>query len=170
VALLKEDEHWWLSETSEDFYWPEGGLGILSNAQLQYLVELLARYEDYGTSADDLLSAFYFYSLQSEIAEDRVRLTVMEGDVDLQDPALFALPVVDEDSRGGFADFLEKLTRAHVQYLNATHEYVEDCTELDMQEELDMLDRDRFFNVTAIHPFDEIDEIITWSPAEWDEA
>ena len=38
-----------------------------------------------------------------------------------------------------------------------------------MQEELDALDRDRYIAAENIHCFDEINEMLQWSPAEWDE-
>jgi hypothetical protein len=170
VARRKEDEYWWLSESSEDLYWPEGGLGVLEAVQVQYLLEQLAQWDSEHLSAADLMVAFHFYTLQSEVADDQVRLAAVQGDVDLLDPSLFAMPVVREDGSGGYCEFLEKLTVARIRHLNDSHEYAEDCTELEMQEELDMLDRDRFFSVVGMHPFDEINEIITWSPAEWDET
>jgi hypothetical protein len=39
-----------------------------------------------------------------------------------------------------------------------------------MREELDALDRDRYFSSENIHCFEQINEILQWSPAEWDEA
>jgi len=40
---------------------------------------------------------------------------------------------------------------------------------LEMQEELAALDRDRYVAAENIHCFEAINEILEWSPAEWDE-
>jgi hypothetical protein len=170
VAQLKQDDNWWLSETSDDVYWPEGGLGILDGRQLQHLAQALEQCRGHGVSMRDLLAAFHFYALQSEVADDRVRLVLVAGEVDLMDDALFAMPVVGDDDPAGYGEFLEKLTRARIGFLNASHDYARECSELDMMEELDLMDRDRFFGAVAQHPFDEMAEILSWSPAEWDEA
>jgi hypothetical protein len=37
-----------------------------------------------------------------------------------------------------------------------------------MQEELETLDHDRYFNGDSLHVFDEINQILEWQPAEWD--
>ena len=38
----------------------------------------------------------------------------------------------------------------------------------EMQEELETLDHDRYFNGDSLHVFDEINQILEWQPAEWD--
>ena len=38
------------------------------------------------------------------------------------------------------------------------------------EKELDTLDRDRYFALENIHTFDEINEILQWRPAEWDDS
>jgi hypothetical protein len=83
---------------------------------------------------------------------------------------VFAVPIVGEDGGGPYYDFLEALSAARVRMLNATHHYAQPCTELEMFEELDGLDHDRYFSMESIHAFDEINEILQWSPAEWDES
>lgn len=170
MAQLKQDDNWWLSEASDDMFWPEDGLGVLDGRQLHHLVQELEQCRGHGVSMRDLRAAFHLYVLESEVADDRVRLALVEGEVDLMDDAVFAMPVVGDDHPAGYGDFLEKLTRARIDFLNASHRYARPCSDLDMMEELDMVDRDRFFGAVAQHPFDEMAEILSWSPAEWDEA
>jgi len=50
--------------------------------------------------------------------------------------------------------------------LNAGHHR---CTVEEMQDELDALDHDRYFNADTMHAFDQITEILQWSTAEWDQ-
>ncbi len=85
-------------------------------------------------------------------------------DTDLQ---LFALPIAgQDDGAGAYDDFLDAITAARIRLLNATHHYARNCTKFDMEEELENMDRDRYFAADAIHVFDEINEILEWKPAE----
>ena len=40
----------------------------------------------------------------------------------------------------------------------------------EMEDELRALDADRYFSDDTIHVFDELTEILDWSPAEWDDS
>ena len=103
-----------------------------------------------------------------ELSDDRLRLSPVDGDVCETSESFFALPLTGEG--GTYDEFLDAITAARIRRLNATHRYARACTDLDMQEELDALDRDRYFASENIHTFEEINEILQWSPAEWDES
>ncbi len=103
---------------------------------------------------------------ESEVAEGRLRLapageSILGGVADL-----FALPVVEGESEGPYYDFLDALGAARIRRLNATHHYAQACTEDEMYDELDAVDSERYFSADEIHVFDEINEILQWSPAE----
>ena len=44
------------------------------------------------------------------------------------------------------------------------------CTEDEMFAELEALDAERYFNDEVIHCFEQLNEILEWKPAEWDDA
>jgi len=96
------------------------------------------------------------FQLESELDDDRLRLAPVDQGEFTAGEQLFALPLIDDDETGAYYDFIDAISAAHIRKLNATHDYVRDCTELEMQEELDALDRDRYVAAENIHCFDAI--------------
>jgi hypothetical protein len=170
IARLGDDMNWWLAESSEDGYGGESGRGMLDPRQVAYLAEALDEYHPYGFRRELLNDAFQFFELESELDDERIRLAPAEQyDFDTAGAPVFALPLIDDEETGAYYDLLDAISATRIRKLNTTHNYVRDCTELEMQEELDALDQDRYFSSENIHCFDEISEILQWSPAEWDE-
>jgi len=144
--------------------------GVLDPRQIAHVAEVLDEYQPHGFRRYLFDDAFQFFQLESEIDDERVRLAPVDpDDVGAANEQIFALPLIDDEETGAYYDLLDAISVARIRKLNATHHYVRDCTELDMSEELDALDRDRYFASESIHCFDEINEILQWSPAEWDE-
>jgi hypothetical protein len=166
IARLGDDMNWWVAESSGDIYWGEGGRGLLDPRQVAYLSEAFNEYQTHGLHRDLLDGAFQFFQLESELDDERVRLAPVAVDDPNGGEQFFALPLIEDEETGAYYDFLDAISAARIRKLNATHHYARDCTELDMSEELDALDRDRYFSSENIHCFDEINEILQWSPAE----
>lgn len=157
-------------EAAVDIYWGEDIRGLLDPRQIAYLAEALDEYQPYGFRPQLLNDAFQLFELESEVDDDRLRLAPVNRDgFDAAGEQVFALPLINDEETGPYYDLLDAISAARIAKLNATHNYVRDCTELEMGEELDALDRDRYFVSENIHCFDEINEILQWSPAEWDE-
>lgn len=170
AARLGEDFNWWLDQTSESFQ-PDGRhCGLLDPKQVSHLLETLQEYRPYGFRQQQLVNAFQVFRLESEIAEDHLRLASTDESIYKATKETFALPILGQDGEGPYHDFLDALSAARIGRLNATHQYVKECTELDMNEELNALDTDRYLGSESIHAFDEIIEILQWSPAEWDDS
>lgn len=163
------DMNWWLDEASTDVYWGEGARGLLDSRQVEHLVETLEEYQSYGFQRHLLDDAFQLFQLESEVDDDRLRLAPAEQDEFGAGGEVFALPLINDEETGVYYNFLDALSAARIRKLNTTHDYARDCTELEMQEELAALDRDRYVASENIHPFEAINEILQWSPAEWDE-
>jgi hypothetical protein len=170
VARLGEDLNWWLDKASSDTYAENAERGLLDPRQIAYLVELLEEYRPYGYRHELLNAAFQVFQAAAELDEDRLRLVPVDADIGETGDQLFALPLAGEGGTGVYYEFLDAITSAHIRKLNATHRYARACTDLEMQEELDALDRDRYFALENIHTFDEINEILQWNPAEWDDS
>ena len=170
IVSLGEDLNWWLDETSEDVRWISGGRSVLDARQVTHLPTVVDEYLPYGLRREQVAAAFRKFAVESELSDGRLRLAPTEEDLFASGAQLFAIPLMDEDGTGPYDELLEALSAARIRMLNATHQYARECTELDMIEELDGLDRDRFFSLEAIHAFEEINEILQWSPAEWDES
>jgi hypothetical protein len=163
---LGDDMNWWLEATSNDFAWPEGGLGVLDPRQVAHLIERLTDYRSHGLTPRRFTDAFHVYSLASEMEDGLLKLTVSEEGLGAAGGELFALPILEQDGEGPYYEFLDALGAARIRKLNATHHYARNRTEADMFEELDTLDLDRYFGSTTMHVFDEINEILEWEPAE----
>jgi hypothetical protein len=170
VVHLSDDFNWWIAETNHELGANVHQRGVLDPRQVAHLVELLDKYEPYGVSRDQFAAAFQVYTAASELADDRLRLAKLDEPIHHTGEQLFALPLLTDDGESPYAQFLAALSAAHVRFLNTTHEFARACTELEMFEEIDALDSDRYFSEETIHTFDEINEIITWSPAEWDDS
>ena len=135
---------------------------------MRALTEHFRDYQSHGLRLRQFNDAFRPYALAGELGEGLVRLEAVRASL-LDDPELFAWPVREADGEGPYADFLDALVAARVRQLNATHQYARNCVVEDLREELDSLDHDRYFSTEAIHPFDELTEILDWHPADWDE-
>lgn len=170
TVRLGEDFNWWLHDTSDERPAQTHVAGILDPRQVAHLIEALDSYLGHGLSRRQVAAAFQSFRMESELEEGVLRLAATKASL-LEEPGqLFAVPRLKEEGSGPYYDFLNALSGARVRYLNATHHYARACTEDEMQDELDTLDSDRYFGAEAIHPFDEINEILEWSPAEWDDA
>jgi hypothetical protein len=168
VARLGTDLNWWVAPDpgAEDV--AATPLGVLDPRQVQVLADLLPGYSPYGLTARQVADAFRAYSLAGELDEGLVRLTPLRGGL-LDAGDSFAVPAIETDGDSPYYDFLEALSLARVRRLNETRHYAQDCTVDDLRGELDVLDQDRYFSADAIHPFDEVNEILEWHPADWDE-
>ena len=162
TVRLGEDSNWWLEDAPDR--------GILDPRQAAHLVATVDGYRRYGFRPQLLADAFRLYVLESEISENLLRLTSTDASIFDEGVQLFALPVITAEGEGAFYDLLDAISAARIRKINATHHYACDCTEDEMQEELAALDSDRYFAAEALHAFDEINEILEWSPAEWDDS
>lgn len=166
VARLGEDFNWWVESTSLDVQPPKANRAVLDPRQVAHLVQLLEDYRPHGFQRELLDAAFTWLTLENEIEEGRVRLARNDGET----AELFALPVIDADGDGPYYDFLDAVIAARVRHLNATHGYLTDCTAEELTAEVELLAADRYFSDESRHCFDEINEILEWEPAEWDDS
>ncbi|MCG3148847.1 MAG: hypothetical protein PCFJNLEI_02296 [Verrucomicrobiae bacterium] len=165
VARLGDDYNWWVESTSVPTGTPPGLSSILDPRQVAHLREILVEYRQYGLTQQQWARAFTFFTLQSEIAEGQVRLVPADDET----AEVFALPVIDPEGESPYSDFLDAVVSARVRKLNATHGYLTDCTADELTTELEMLDVDRYFSDESRHCFDELNEILEWEPAEWED-
>jgi hypothetical protein len=167
---LGDDMNWWLDKTSGELTEEAAARGVLDPRQVAHLVETLVPYHRHGCRRQELAGAFQMFALESALSEGSLRLAATDEDITDTGAQLFALPVIDGDGGGPYYEFLDALSEARIRQINATHHYAQDCTVEEMQDELSALDADRYFSAESIHAFDEISEILQWSPAEWDES
>jgi hypothetical protein len=170
IAHLGDDQNWWLDEVSSDIHSGEGSRGLLDPRQIDYLLKTLEEYRPHGYDSRLFNVAFQSFRVESELDDDRLRLAPVDQNIGQSSDQRFALPLTGDYETGLYYEFLDAITAARIRRLNATHHYARQCTDWEMQEELDALDRDRYSASEDIHCFDEIEEIIQWSPAEWNDS
>ena len=163
TVRLGEDLNWWL-DTADEATPAQHVRGILDPRQVAHVLEALEEYRSCGYRPENFARGFRAYRIDAEISEGVLRLAA----VDAFDNETFALPVTDDNEDGPYFDLLDSVSAARIRKLNRTHHYGRDCTEAEMDEELAALEADRYFGDDTIHAFDEISEILEWSPAEWD--
>ena len=169
TVRLGDDYNWWLESTGNDERHPAANCGVLDPRQVRHLREAFERYSATGLRYQDLLAAFRPYTMESEIDEGQLRLAACNEDL-FEGGEVFVLPVLRRDDDSPYDNFLDALATAHIKYLNATHRYAHPCTTDEMYDEIQVRDADRFFGADSRHCFDEINEILEWNPAEWDDA
>lgn len=169
IARLGEDMNWWVEETSANVYWGADSLSILDPRQVAWLRDSLDRYREHGLDPAQLGRSFTLYEVASEMSDGRLKLVPSDHGFDDDGVTLFALPDIRADEEGGYPDLLDQLASAHVRYLNATHDYYEDVSEDEMEEDIRSRNNDRYFAASAMHVFNELEDVLTWKPAEWDD-
>jgi hypothetical protein len=167
TARLGEDFNWWVESTDTDL---PHARGVLDPRQVAHLVQTLDEYRRFGYRPGQLAGAFQAYRLDAELNEGEIRLAATDQSILEDGGEVFALPLVGDEQDGPYYNLLEAVSAARIRQLNATHHFVHQCTVDEMTEELDLLDSDRYFSDETIHVFDELNEILEWSPAEWDES
>jgi hypothetical protein len=165
TARLGDDLNWWIESADGETL----ARGVLDPRQVAHLIQTLDEYRRFGYRPEQLTAAFQAYRLDAEISEGVVRLAAVDQSLLEEAGEYFALPVRDE-ADGPYYELLDAISTARIRRLNATHHYGRNCTADEMTEELNLLDSDRYFNEETIHAFEELNEILEWSPAEWDES
>lgn len=166
---LGDDLNWWV-ESADDTARTTRVRSILDPRQVAHLVQTLDKYQTYGCRPEQLAEAFHVYRIDAEISEGVLRLAATDQSLFDEGNEAFALPVIAEDESGAYYELLDIISAARIRKLNATHHYARQCTVDEMSEELNALDSDRYFSDDTIHAFDEINEILEWKPAEWDDS
>lgn len=161
TVRLGEDLNWWVQSNGDTGV----AQGVLDPRQVTHLKDVLDAYRPFGYQPQWFAAAFWWYRLDTELPEGRLRLVAAEDEA-----GVFALPMTGGDEESPYLEFLEAIRDARVRKLNAENHYIRDCTEEEMIEELSLIDADRYFSADVIHVFNEISEILEWSPAQWDDS
>ena len=167
VVRLGNDLNWWVEEASDEMYWPREGLSILDPRQLNDLCEQLSAYQAVGFKPQDFHRTFALFEMQSELSDGRMRLRPVRQATDENRPRLFALPRFVSEDESQYLEFVETLTALRVKLLNKTHKYKQPVDTLDIEEELQAQATDRYFGGSGIHCYDELNDILSWSPGEY---
>lgn len=165
---LGNDMNWWVEKTSEEIFWPREGLSVLDPRQFRDLVDRMGEYYAVGLKRATFAKAFALFTPEAEMDEGRLRLKIALKPGEEAGDKLFALPLFVDEEESTFRDLVDNLIELRVKLLNKTRRYVRAVDDLELEEELVAKLNDRYFNGGSLHCYDEINEILLWSPAEWD--
>ncbi len=168
VVRLGNDMNWWVEKTSDDIYWPREGLSVLDPRQFRDVVERLQEYYAIGFQRATFAKAFALFTAESEMDEGRLRLKIALQPGEDAGDKLFALPLFVDEEQSSYRDLVDNLIELRVKLLNKTRHYARAIDDLDLEEELLAKLNDLYFAAGSLHCYDEINEILSWSPAEWD--
>ncbi|MBI5684271.1 MAG: hypothetical protein HZC54_04260 [Verrucomicrobia bacterium] len=168
VVRLGNDMNWWVEKTSEEIFWPREGLSVLDPRQFRDIVERLGEYEAVGFERATFAKAFVLFAPEAEMDEGRLRLKIALQPGEEGGDKLFAMPLFANDEQSSYRDLVDNLIELRVKLLNKTHHYAQAVDDLELEEELVAKLNDRYFDGGSLHCYDEINEILSWSPAEWD--
>ncbi len=168
VVRLGNDMNWWVEKASDEIFWPREGLSVLDPRQFRDVVERLEKYTSVGFRRGTLARAFALYIVQSEMGDGQLRLKLAQKGED-SDGKFFALPSFVDEEDSGYRDFVDQLIEMRVKLVNKTHHYVHAVEDLDLEEELQAKLNDRYFEAANLHSYDEINEILNWAPADWED-
>ncbi|OHE75078.1 MAG: hypothetical protein A2107_13800 [Verrucomicrobia bacterium GWF2_62_7] len=168
VVRLGNDMNWWVEKTSDEIFWPREGLSVLDPRQFRDIAERLGEYYAIGFQRMTFAKAFALFTAESELDEGRLRLKIALQPGEDAGDKLFALPLFVDDEQSTYRDLVDNLIGLRVKLLNKMHHYAHVVDDLELEEELVAKLNDRYFNGGSLHCYDEINEILSWSPAEWD--
>jgi hypothetical protein len=168
IVRLGEDHNWWVTEVSDSVRWDADGLSIIDPRQVAHLLELVEPLRDYGFDQDLLDAAFIAFRIEKDLGDGRVRLKRVKDSIVESDDKLFALADILDEENGPYADLLDHLTRCRVKMLNDLFNFESKLTVDEVEDEIREDQNTNFIEGKAVHTFEEITDILEYTPAGWD--
>tara|TARA_B100000959_G_C14935673_1_gene605629 strand:- start:494 stop:1207 length:714 start_codon:yes stop_codon:yes gene_type:complete len=164
VVHLGENQKWWVKEISDVVNWDVEGLSIIDPNQFLQIHESLDSLTDYGLLSEIVDDAFFTFEISEELEADSVRLSRVRDSLLKAEDLLFALPDIQAEEKGPYADFIKHITQLRVQMLNEIIDFPEPYTVDDLEEILRERESTAFLEGRHIHFHDEITSILEFAP------
>ena len=161
---LREDNNWWVKEISDDLNWDVEGLSIIDPNQFLQIHESLDSFTDYGLDSEVVDDAFFTFEIAEELKDGSVRLGRVRDSLLKAEDLLFALPDIQDEQKGPYADFIHHVTHLRVQMLNELIDFTEPYTVDDMEEILREKEGAAFIEGRHVHFHDQITTILEFVP------
>ncbi len=168
IASPGDDFNWWVKEVSDPIHWDFEGLGIIDPRQWNYLLDLLDPLRDFGLDMELVERAFIGFSIETDLGENRIRMTHNSDSILESETALFALPDVVNDETGPYADFLDHITTLRIEQLNELIEFEQNLTRSELEEALRDEMANLYYEGRGLHHFTEITSILEYVPDGYD--
>lgn len=164
VVHLREDHNWWVKEISDDVNWDVEGLSIIDPKQFLQIHESLDSLTDYDLESEIVDDAFFTFEISEELKDGSVRLVRVRDSLLKAEDFLFALPDIQDEQKGPYADFIKHVTQLRVQMLNELIDFAEPYTVDNMEEILREKEGAAFIEGRHVHFYDEINSILEFVP------
>ncbi|MFP6900038.1 MAG: hypothetical protein VCA36_03780, partial [Opitutales bacterium] len=164
VVRLKKDGRWWVKEISDKVNWDVEGLSIIDPQQFRQIHESLDSLTDYGLDSEIVHDAFFTFEIREELKTNTVRLGRVRDSLLKADDHLFALPDIQNEEKGPYADFIGHVTQLRVQLLNEVVDFAEPYTAEDLEEILREKESTAFIEGRHIHFYYQIISILEFVP------
>ena len=110
VVRLEQDGNWWVDEISDKVNWDVEGLSIIDPKQFRQIHESLDSLTDYGLDSEIVDDAFFTFEIGEELEDGSVRLSRVRDSLLKAEDLLFALPDIQAEEKGPYADFIKHIT------------------------------------------------------------
>ena len=164
VVRLTEDDSWWVDEISDEVNWDVEGLSIIDPMQFRQIHESLDSLTDYGLDSEIVDDAFFTFEITEELKANTIRLGRVRDSLLKADDHLFALPDIQDEEKGPFADFIAHATGLRVQMLNEVIDFPEPYTVEDLEQILREKESTAFIEGRHIHFYHHIISILEFVP------
>ena len=108
--------------------------------------------------------AFFTFEIAEELKDGSVRLGRVRDSLLKAEDLLFALPDIQDEQKGPYADFIHHVTHLRVQMLNELIDFTEPYTVDDMEEILREKEGAAFIEGRHVHFHDQITTILEFVP------
>lgn len=168
IAELRNDFKWWVKKVSNDAHIDIDYSSIIDPRQFEHIIELVAPLQDYGFRNDLLESAFLKFRIMAEMANNQIKLEFTTSKVLASEEPLFLLPNIIADNEGPYAEFIDHIIRIRVKLLNDLIDFKVPVNNDEIEEAIRERYQEKYMEGNNIHVFDEIVDILEYTPAGYD--
>ncbi|MDR0418308.1 MAG: hypothetical protein LBH08_02655 [Puniceicoccales bacterium] len=170
IVKLMDDYKWWLEKVNNDTQTDTDYVGVIDPRQFEHLVELTSPLFDYGLRNELVEGAFLKLRIVAELPDNRVKLEFMPTKIHSAEEPLFLLPNVIADNEGPYAEFIDHIIRLRVKLLNDSIDFKVPINVEEIEETLREQYQEKYIEGNNIHVFDEIVDILEYTPNGYDIA
>ncbi|MDR1367014.1 MAG: hypothetical protein LBJ13_03885 [Puniceicoccales bacterium] len=170
IVKLMNDYKWWLEKVNNDTHTDTDYVGVIDPRQFEHLAELTSPLSDYGLRNELVEGAFLKLRIAAELPDSRVKLEFIPTKTHSAEEPLFLLPNVIADNEGPYAEFIDHIIRLRVKLLNDSADSKATINVEEIEETLRERYQEKYIEGNSIHVFDEIVDILEYTPNGYDIA
>ena len=150
---------------------PDGeSVGVIDPRQFEYMIELMSPLMEYGLHNEIIENAFMKYRIVMELPENRVKVEHTTTKVMTSGEPLFLMPNVVADNDGPYGEFIHSMIRSRMKLLNESNEFKGPIDVEEIEESIREKAQEQHTGGSVLHIFDEIVDILEYTPAGYDVA